>query len=141
MSVIVYSYKPTNGRQEMKYLIALKKHANLIPIIISIFSSVYFGVVNINDTIRSEFNGITEKFTHNAREPTYEFFQAQLKKQEEKIKKDPGDIKIVDIEFLYNQCNKDFGTKYLPTLSPMDRFTAKAICDDLAGLYKEKHEY
>lgn len=89
----------------------------------------------ITDVIRVELQDMNDNISYQSRQPFYLFTKYQLNKQAEKAVKDPGDIKVTDIEFLYIQCTDEFGSRYIPSLPPNERLTAENGCTQMKHLY------
>jgi len=129
---------------------SLKSYLSLIVTVIAIISALGGGLrwglneatQSINANIDAKFDEVKTQWTFDSRIPHYSLVANQIKKQKEKIDKQPDDIKYVDIEFLYNQCNADeFTKKYLPTLPPTERATIHETCDQLGNLYIARTKY
>jgi hypothetical protein len=113
----------------------LKCYMKHIPLLFTVCGSCYAAVISVNTTITNGLNSVRSEWVSDAREPTYDFIYSQIKKQKEKLEKDPDDIKTADVEFLFNQCNSDFGRYYIESLPPAEKAGTKKICAQLESQY------
>lgn len=113
----------------------MQKHT---PPIVSILMSIAVSTAYIGDLIDTGFGSMKEDLIMEARAPFYLSIEYSLAKQNEKLEKDPGDIKSADIELLAMLCQDDFGVKYVPDLPPNRKMDAVQTCEKLTALYKSR---
>lgn len=97
--------------------------------------------MNVNDQIKSGFDSMSTTFIESARQPFYLSQEYSLKKQLEKLEKDPADLKVTDIEFLYILCQDEFGTKYIPSLPANRKSIAQRACTKIGDMYTSRSSY
>lgn len=107
-----------------------------IPNIVTICASVYAGAIFINTSISAKLDNVV----FQARQPTYLTTLYTLKKQNEKLRTDPEDLKTTDIELLTIMCSGDFGKKYLPMLPENQRLDAEETCKNVKRMYLKRSE-
>jgi hypothetical protein len=61
-----------------------------------------------------------------------------MQKQDEKLSKDPDDIKLTDLAKFDYLCNSRYGTHYIPTLPIDQEKLARIRCEKLSALYIER---
>ena len=110
----------------------------VLSVIISIGGASYY----LGDLVQDGFLSMKTELTYEARVPYYLSQEYSLKKQMEKLDKDPADLKTSDIELMFIQCADEFGTKYIPSLSPESRKSnAQRTCGRLSKLYIDRNVY
>lgn len=114
---------------------ALKVIQKHTPPVISILLTIIGGTFYIAQTVNTGFDTMKADLIAEAREPAYAIMLSSLDKQVEKLDGDVSDIKDADVKFLYNQCNGEFGSKYLPSLPPSTSRSAKRTCQMLEEVY------
>lgn len=124
-----------------KIIDAIKKHAPTASLACSIVAGMYQFTVSTNAEIREGFRSLQTEFVYSARQPFYLDKEYALRKQLEKIAKDPEDLKTTDIELMYLLCADEFGEKYIPSLPANRKVNAENACKKLGELYISRTVY
>lgn len=111
------------------------------PPVVSILVVLLSGIFYISHEVQTGFNGVKEEIVYEARKPFYLAEEYALRKQLEKISKDPADLKTSDIELSYILCADEFGTKYIKSLPANRKINAEKTCLKMADLYTSRNVY
>lgn len=121
--------------------LAIKKHAPTASLVCSIAVGMYQFTISTQQEIRNGFQSLQTEFVYNARQPFYLDKEYALRKQLEKLEKDPGDLKTTDVELMYLLCADEFGVKYIPSLPANRKVNAEKACNKLGELYVSRTIY
>jgi len=116
----------------------IQKHT---PPVLSILISIAASTFYLGQVVTDGFYAMKADIITEARQPFYLATEYSLKKQLEKLDRDPDDLKTTDIELLSIQCNSDFGLSYVPILPPNRKISAQNTCSKLTSLYVDRASY
>lgn len=108
------------------------------PPVLSILIAIGGATYQLSNTIQDGFSTMKSELVYEAREPYYLSQEYSLKKQLEKLEKDPNDLKTSDVELMFIQCADEFGVTYIPSLPANRRSNAERTCDRMSELYIDR---
>ena len=134
------THQSTKGTQMLKDIVKgfVAKHTPpVLSILISIGGASYY----LGNLVQDGFVTMKSEMVYEARIPYYLSQEYALKKQLEKLEKDPADLKTSDVELQFIQCADEFGLTYIPSLPANRRSNAERTCDRLSDLYVGRSVY